>query len=185
MNISPGTSIFRNYDHQFRQVLENSNTAQRTIEGKIKITINQRNIVITLTDEDKVETIIQKQNDFEPAKNTQVAEDSIRKQMAKTSNSAYTIANISIVCTENEIPYIPISVIIAWRRDLLDTRKIRLKVYPRYEKEISPNSIAYSEEEINFLSNVSNNLAKKFTKGTMSKPPNWLLNFCKTPLVLR
>jgi putative protease len=83
--------------------------------------------------------------------------------MAKTSNSAYTIANISIVCTENEIPYIPISVINAWRRDLLAIHdNIRLKVYPRYEKEIYPNSIAYPEEEINFLSNVSNNLAKKF-----------------------
>lgn len=41
VNISPGTTIFRNYDHRFRQIIKNTNTAQRTIEGKIKITINQ------------------------------------------------------------------------------------------------------------------------------------------------
>lgn len=163
VNINPGTTIFRNYDHRFRQLLENANTAKRTIEGEIKITINQQSIVTTLTDEDKVETTIEKQNDFEPARNTKVAEDSIRKQMAKTSNSIYNISRILIICTENEIPYIPISVINAWRRDLLAIHdKLRLKAYPRYERETSHNSIAYPEDEINFLANVSNNLAKKF-----------------------
>ncbi|MDD2198030.1 MAG: U32 family peptidase [Bacteroidales bacterium] len=163
VNISPGTTIFRNYDHEFRQILDKTNTAKRTIEGKIGITINHQNITITLTDEDKIETIIENQNVFEPAKNTQVAMDSIRRQMSKTSSTPYNISKISIVCTESEIPYIPISLINEWRRDIIELHnKKRVDVYQRYDKKIFPNNVAYPDEEVNYLTNVSNNLAKKF-----------------------
>ncbi len=161
--ISIGTTIFRNYDHRFKQALENTNTAQRRIECRVNVNIDQHNIAITLTDEDGAESTIQRENEFEPAKNAGTAMESIRKQMAKSSNSPFNIAEIRISCDENKIPYIPISAINAWRRDILTTHgETRLNIYSRYERKISPNSIAYPEGEVNFLTNVSNNLAKKF-----------------------
>jgi len=165
MPISKGTIINRNYDHKFRQLLLHDETAKRTIECKLNVEISHNKITLTLIDDDDLQTTLKWENTFSLANNFSSAEATLKKQLTKSSNTAFTITSVSVVLQNTSFPFVPMSVANQWRREIIATHsENRIKAHKRFEREFSTSNHPYPEPELNYLTNVSNSLAKKFYK---------------------
>jgi len=163
--ISKGTIINRNYDHKLRQLLLHNETAKRTIDCKLHVEISSSYITLAITNEDEIMSVLKWENTFSLAKNFSSAEATLKKQLAKSSNTAFTITSVSVVLQNTSLPFVPISVANQWRREIIATHsENRIKAHKRFEREFFTSNHPYPEPELNYLTNVSNSLAKQFYK---------------------
>lgn len=158
-----GVTIYRNYDHQFFNLLKNSKTATRQIQCKLQLVINESDIKINLIDEDKLASHVEINNIDQIATKPDSLVLNIENQLKKTGNTHFNISEISIVRTTSNVPFIAISQINALRRSLMENHfNLRLASYKRVLKRITPNSTPYQESSLTYKANVSNSLATNF-----------------------
>lgn len=153
VKIPSGTIVFRNFDVKF-----NDNLSTAKIKRRIGVSFEYSNGKITAIDEDN-NTVSLKVDCFEMSKNPQKMNDTFINQLQKTGESDFYSFGVKI---NNELPFMPISEINNFRRNLLDKLlKIRLQ---NYKQEIQkPLRYAnFIKQEFDYKANVFNSEAKEF-----------------------
>ncbi len=160
-----GTSIYRNYDHNFVHILKKDNTSTRRIEATIKIEFFFHALKVSLCDEDAVTTLIEIPHDGTPANSRERMIDIIRKQLSKAGNTAYSIKDVDVVAGGVDIPFLSVGQINELRRKLIEQHNLRrVESHPFTRKKIEPIITPYPEKRLSFKANISNKLAKQFYK---------------------
>lgn len=149
-----GMSVYRNSDTLFYKKLENSNTKRQ-----IGVDIRYNNHIVTACDEDgnSVSIVI---SERETAKNIEKMNENFIKSFNKTGDSDFYLMSSPQI--NSELPFMPVSVINEYRRNLFELlMKERLN---NYKREIQkPLKYAdYYEKEIDYRGNVYNSDAEEF-----------------------
>ena len=97
------------------------------------------------------------------AKNSSLAEDTVKKQLAKLGGSNFVAEDIKIVWSQ---PYfLPVAVLNNLRRQAIEKLiQVRQDSYQRTESKIKPNNFPYLKKKLDYRGNVSNHLAQAFYK---------------------
>lgn len=161
-SITPGTVIYRNYDRSFASKLEGSRT-RRLIDANAKVETGKDGLKLVFTDEEGITATAAREIKAEPASDPRKAAENLAAQVRKSGDTIFRINNIEISKSSDAVPFIPMSVINALRREglekLLATRLSlpQRRVYAEKD-EASP----YPSPEIGPSENVTNSLAEKF-----------------------
>ena len=158
--IQKGIIIYRNYDHAFNKVLENSKT-ERKIDATILIQETPIGILIQATDEDKNRISCEFEKEKEMAKNPELAQKNIITQFSKSGESIFKITQVE---TQLANPvFFAISELNTLRRKTLELlEEERLKKYNRKEFKITKTNHAYPEQTLNYKGNILNKKAIGF-----------------------
>lgn len=157
-DLTIGTKIYKNYDHEFEQTLLKK-TAERKISANINLYEVNFGFALQITDEDGNEATIVETFEKNPA--NKLPYDNIRLQLSKTGNTIVEITEINIDFSQDW--FIPSSVLSDWRKKLIDKLLSARKIsYKQEVKKIEPTSHAFPEKELTYLHNVSNKKSRAF-----------------------
>jgi collagenase-like PrtC family protease len=160
-NIAIGTEIFRNNDAAFIKLVEREDSAVRKISTSLILTENETGFELFVRDEDNNETKVQLIHAKEKTKNNASIEENIKVQLAKTGFTPYVADDIKINFSENW--FLPISKINELRRSVYEKlSETRMANYKRKEHPLVKTSHPYPVQELDFMYNVSNKLARQF-----------------------
>lgn len=154
--LKSGTMLYRNFDSSFDKKLTNTKTSR-----KIAVNIIVDNGVITLTDENnnKISATLPT---GEVPKNIGKMAETFKTQLQKTGDSDFYVKKFELANTE--LPFMPISAINQFRRDLLDKLMTeRLKNYPK-EVQKPIRYAEFPEKIADYKLNIFNDEAEKFYK---------------------
>lgn len=160
--ITPGTSLFRNYDRLYVQSAENSRPV-RTMDTTASVEISANEASLTLRC-GAAEASARIEGDFEEAKNPGKAEESIKTQIRKTGDTAYRITEMTIGCDTPR--FVPISVLNELRRKAtseLDNSRLEVHIRPLRVKE--DTEARYPKVSLSAEDNVTNALSERFYRG--------------------
>ncbi len=158
--IKVNTKIYRNYDNKFETQDLKTKTV-RKINTTIEIASKNNSIGFKITDENNISTQINIQNDFEKAKETEKAIQTIQKQLAKLGNSEFAATEIYIKL--DEIPFIPVAQLNNIKRELVEKLQFERKnAYIQEKRTTEIKTITYPKTTLTYESNVSNKKAKTF-----------------------
>lgn len=116
VNVSPGTQLYRNYDHQFVARLEKG-SAVRKIGVRINVYTEDRKLILSATDEDQVcVTLISKER-FDEARQLQQIERTCQ-QLKKCGDTDFRCDTVEY--HGKEVLFVPSAVLNAYRRQLLE-----------------------------------------------------------------
>lgn len=116
VNISPGTPLYRNYDHRFVVRLEKGN-AVRKIGVRIDVCTEDRRLILSATDEDRVHVTLVSEERFDEAKQPQQAER-ICQQLKKCGDTDFRCDSVEY--HGKDVLFIQAAVLNTYRRQLLD-----------------------------------------------------------------
>jgi collagenase-like PrtC family protease len=158
--IKVGTMIYRNSDAEFNKLVEREDSAIRKIGVRLTFTETATGFQLKAVDEDDHESVKTLVCEKELSKKEDAAEN-IKKNISKTGNTPF-IADEVIVELSNAW-FLPISKINELRREVLEQLiDVRVKDYVRKEHKIEKTTHPYPVEKLDFMYNVSNELARKF-----------------------
>lgn len=161
--IKKGTQIFRNYNHEFEQLLSRNNTARRTllINFTLKDTIDGYLIEAT----ELSRQILISKNIICPkelAKKDQI--ENIINTFKKTGSTIFEVNDVNLELSENY--FIALSSLSEWKRNILDELLETIKLfYTSRERELThfiQTAYDYPLKEITYLGNIMNQKAKEF-----------------------
>ncbi|MDR0866450.1 MAG: U32 family peptidase [Candidatus Symbiothrix sp.] len=156
--LSPGITLYRNYDHEFEKTLSKK-SAERKIGVELELEENNFGFSLTATDEDFYSATITVELAKELSKKDPKA--NIREQLSKLGNTPFQLTKLSNRLTDNW--FIPSSILSDLRRKvialLLSVRKIAIQ---KPIKPISPTYHPYPETDLTYRGNVSNEKAGEF-----------------------
>lgn len=164
--IPVGTHIYRNYDHQFEQLL-GKNTASRKIEVKIILRDVPHGLAVEISDGEHAATSCV-EVELEKAKNYQ--EDKLRDVLAKLGNTPFEAREIDINLSERF--FVPASYLAELKRSAVEVfmRTLRIKnsakIYrPTLSISDKKRSIATNaeslEKTLDYSANIANQLARR------------------------
>lgn len=159
--IIPGTKLFRNLDVKFVKLLEN-NRDKRSISVNISLSEVPEGFIITAIDEDNNKSSLELKLAKTLAENQEKSLQTINKQLGKSGDTIFEIANIEI--DKRFKWFLPISVINQGRREVLELlMEARLNNYVVKKASSSKGDISI-DKYLDFTYNISNSLAEKFYK---------------------
>lgn len=156
-----GTQLLRNRDQEFERLLE-----KKSVERRIGIDMVLREtadgFALTLTDEEGVTVTVTMAQAKAPAQNAERAVATLREQLGKLGNTIFFAEGMTLEL--NDAWFIPASVLNALRRDAVaQLETARAAAYRRPSRAAAVESPAqYPEDELSYLGNVYNNLARAF-----------------------
>lgn len=158
--IKVGTVLYRNYDRKFAKILEQEKT-KRIIRVDMIFKENSDGFSLDVEDEDRISVSAAVQTEKNPAKNSDVAQTSIKRQLEKLGNSIFSLRNFRIQWKQ---PYfIPMSLCNDLRRKAIALlEEERMKKYPQQLVSTARNRIPYPFKELDYSANVANKLAEAF-----------------------
>jgi putative protease len=170
--IYQGARIYRNYDHYFRERIKSEKTLR-----KIRVTISLKEIAegfsIVVKDETGLsiaqEYKIEKQEARERAKSAEV----ISKQLSKSGETAFEVIRIDTNGCEQY--FLQVSMLNLMRREILEKLKSLRQQKPLFYNTKKSNSFQFPLKELEFQTNVSNNLARLFYKNHGIEDPGTAL----------
>ncbi len=152
--LKTGMSVYRNSDTVFEKNLVNAKTKR-----KIGVNVKYQDYKLVATDEDGNTSFIDI-SEREIPNDADKMKDNFIKSINKTGDSDFYLTDAPKICSE--LPFMPVSVINDYRRNLLQTlMKERLKNYKR-EVQKPLKYVDYFEKEIDYRGNVYNTEAEKF-----------------------
>ena len=157
----PGTSLFRNHDHEFERALEKK-SAERRIRVDARFAAIADGFALTLIDEDGVSATATLAAAFEPAQNAERALSTLREHLAKLGNTIFTVGEI--VLDVPAAPFLPASQLNALRRDAveqLEAARLAAHARPPRAAPVEP-PVPYPQDALSYLANVSNDKARAF-----------------------
>ena len=160
-DLVPGTSLFRNHDHEFERALEKK-SAERRIHVDARFVATADGFGLTLTDEDGVSATATLAAAFEPAQNAERALSTLREHLAKLGNTIFTVGEI--VLDVPAAPFLPASQLNGLRREAvehLETARLKAHTRPPRAAAIEP-PVPYPQDALSYLANVSNDQARAF-----------------------
>ena len=156
--VKPKTKLYRNFDQEFDRVMQKK-SAERRISVAIQLEENNFGFTLTLCDEDDNRVSLTLQRAKEPARTPQ--SENLKNQLGKLGNTPFEAGEISINFSENW--FIPSSEIADLRRraveKLLEVRRIS---YRRPEGRFPHTVHPYPVQELTYLGNVMNGMAREF-----------------------
>ena len=160
VNINHGTSLFRNYHHQFSEMLENSRPL-RKIPVTIKVSEEGEGLNFLVADEYGLSLKKFIHLDYVEARKSQKAENTFLDQLAKSGDTIYEIRKIDL---DWQRPwFLPISVINSIRRTLLDEFTfVRIANHPKGKIFKHNRQARWLSKHIDYTGNVSNQHATSF-----------------------
>ncbi|WP_372752411.1 U32 family peptidase [Labilibaculum sp.] len=155
-----GAILYRNNDHEFAKTLKKDHSIRR-ISVDLNLEFKENVLSLVATDEDGVLASAQLQQDFELARNTDMAIANLKKQLSKSGDSIYSIN--SIECMFSEAPFVQAKILNELRRRVLDTlSENRLAAFqPRKRKSLVSHP-KYKSKKLNYMGNVVNCKAEEF-----------------------
>lgn len=158
-NITVGTKIYRNFDKNFNQLLQNQ-TPKRKIDVSADLKIYPDKISLKLTGELGITVEYIENSDFEKALNPEKMEETIRKQMLKTGETEFLITDLKINTTEF---FIPVKTLNNIRRNALEKLKSEYKT--SVKRDVCERVLKYPQypyKELDYSYNVLNSKAEDF-----------------------
>ncbi len=152
--------LFRNNDHQFIKLLKNDNSVRR-IDAEIFVDFYDNTLNITAVDENEIAANIQYSEDFELAKNIDMAVGNMTKHLQKSGGTIFNISNVNM--DMESVPFIPAKKLNELRRDCLQQLlENRLNAYPKQVAPIHINYPKYPQQQLTYRGNVTNKKAERF-----------------------
>lgn len=170
-NLIPGTKVYRNYDHQFSEMLKSSRT-RRKIAIRLSVSESDAGMMVKGRDEDGIfherEFVVEKFPAREPDRATEI----LKEQMGRSGDSIFRVVETEVDWAEPF--FMPVSVMNHIRREFLDEhaeKRIQKRVTDR--KFIHSHDALFPVREVDFTENISNTLAQQFYKrhGVVSMAP--------------
>jgi collagenase-like PrtC family protease len=159
-HISKGTMIYRNSDAEFNRLVEREDSAIRKIGVRLTFNETATGFQLKAIDEDGHESVALLTSEKEISKNGDSVE-TIKKNLAKTGNTPFIADEINVDISNTW--FLPISKINELRREVLEQlMEVRVKAYVRKEYKIEKTTHPYPVQKLDFMYNVSNELARKF-----------------------
>ncbi|WP_418648548.1 peptidase U32 family protein [Thauera butanivorans] len=157
----PGTSVFRNHDHEFERALEKK-SAERRIRLDAHFAAIEDGFALTLTDEDGIGATATLAAAFEPAQNAERAQTTLREHIGKLGNTLFVLDTLTLDLPA--LPFLPAGQLNALRRDAVERLEAaRLAAHPRPPRAapVEP-PVAYPQDALSYLANVLNDRARAF-----------------------
>lgn len=155
-SIKKGTKLYRNFDAEFNNALENANFS-RKIPADIKI----NNLGVTIRSIKELEIFYPFDEKFEFANDIEKSKETVIKQFSKLGDTEFYVSQIKV--SQDFNLFIPISKLNEIRRAAILQLQVILKEhYPKNIRELSFDIIEYPHESLDYTFNVSNKLAKSF-----------------------
>ncbi|MDF2457105.1 MAG: protease, family [Cytophagaceae bacterium] len=159
--IKKGTMIFRNSDAEFNKLVEREDSAIRKIGVQLHFTETTTGFQLKAVDEDGHESIAVLNVEKEVSKKGDSVLEDIKKNLSKTGNTPFIADETSVDLSQAW--FLPISKINELRREVLEQlMEVRVKAYVRKEHKIEKTTHPYPVQKLDFMYNVSNQLARKF-----------------------
>lgn len=159
-DLTVGTLIYRNYDHEFISAVEKSKTT-RKIRLRFRLAASLKGLALFAQDEDGNEAMAAVDMGKVPAEKPEQAMETIERQLRKMGGTDY-----ECIFVRNDLPepyFIPVGVLNALRRDALESlSQQRLADYPRQRGGALVNDFPYPASELTFQGNVLNQKADQF-----------------------
>jgi len=161
-SINSGTTVYRNYDHEFEKTLSKK-SAERKIDIELEFDENAFGFSLTATDEDSCRVTIALPFAKEPAQKDQQA--NYREQLSKLGNTPFELTKLMISFKENW--FIPSSALSELKRKtielLLSARKINYRIISKGCHSVRDAEFpAYPKSKLTYLDNVANKNAEAF-----------------------
>jgi putative protease len=156
-----GTTICRNRDHAWEQVLAKK-SAERRIGINAIFAETENGFALTLQDEDGITATASIALDKQPAQQPEQAEKSLREQLDRFGNSDFELDALTIEWTQPR--FAPSSALNKLRRDAveqLEAARLKACVRPPRKAAVEPPA-KYPEESLSYLANVYNPAARAF-----------------------
>lgn len=161
-NITPKTTLFRNFDQVFEKQLAKP-SAERKLSVKIEFLDNPFGFTLSMDDETGARVVLTEPFNKELARRDQ--QDNIRTQLSKLGNTPFEASEVTVQMSENW--FVPSSLLAEMRRKAVD--KLQTLRMVRYQRalahKVNPEKEnSFPEHRITYLGNVSNSHAEAFYK---------------------
>ena len=158
-SIVRGVDIYRNYDHTFSTALDRSRTC-RVIDAKAQFTISASECVLNITDCEGVEITIRKEYESQPASSPEKMAETVRRQIAKSGGTIFSISSVDVEGAEN---FVPASIISDMRREALEQLRQKRISQPIPRNILTDDySAKYPYPIVTRYENVINRLSRSF-----------------------
>jgi collagenase-like PrtC family protease len=159
--IKVGTIIYRNADAEFNKLVEREDSAIRKIGISLTFSETATGFQLQAVDEDGHTSTSTLELSKEVSKNSDGVIDNIKKNLSKTGNTPFIVDAVTIDLSANW--FLPISKINEIRRIVLeDLIDVRVAAYVRKEHQIQKTEHPYPVQQLDFMYNVSNKMARAF-----------------------
>jgi collagenase-like PrtC family protease len=159
--IKVGTIIYRNDDAEFNKLVEREDSAIRKIGISLTFSETATGFQLQAVDEDGHTSTSTLELSKEVSKNSDGVIDNIKKNLSKTGNTPFIVDAVTIDLSANW--FLPISKINEIRRIVLeDLIDVRVAAYVRKEHQIQKTEHPYPVQQLDFMYNVSNKMARAF-----------------------
>ena len=156
--LNPGTTLFRNYDHEFEKILTKK-SAERKIGIEFLLEENNFGFSLTAIDEDAYSASVTIELKKELSQKNQQA--NLQQQLSKLGNTPFQMNLLTNNLTDNW--FIPSSILSELRRKTIETLlSVRKIAIYKPLKPVSPTFHSYPETSLSYLGNVFNDKAKAF-----------------------
>lgn len=159
--IAVGTMIYRNADAEFNKLVEREDSAIRKIGVSLTFSETTTGFELTVVDEDGHSSTATLELAKEVSKNGEGVIDNIKKNLSKTGNTPFIVDSLEVHFSNNW--FLPISKINEVRRIVLEQLiDVRVEGYHRKEFQIEKTTHPYPVQQLDFMYNVSNKMARAF-----------------------
>ncbi len=157
--LAPGVAVFRNYDHAFVRSLERSRMRRR-IGVTARVEASEERVAITFTDETGLAVSVRREGPFEAARSARAMMETVRRELARSGD---TIFELTEVRTPAAVPFIPVSMLAALRREGLE-RLLEARRSLTHERHPATEDLAAHapRTRLGETDNVTNRLAESF-----------------------
>lgn len=160
--ICDGVTLYRNNDHEFAKELKQDKNIRKI---SIDILFEQlgKQLFLHITDEDGISVSNSLNESFDLAKNAEMAQGNIKKQLSKLGDSIYELESIQL--NLDNTPFIQAKLLNELRRKTLeDLTQLRIKHAEKEETRPLISHPQYYSDKITYMGNVSNCKAEDFYK---------------------
>lgn len=160
--ICDGATLYRNNDHEFAKELKQDKSVRKI---SIDILFEQigEQLFLHVTDENGISASNSLNETSELAKNAEMAQTNIKKQLSKLGDSIYELASIEL--NLENTPFIQAKLLNELRRKTLDDLTlVRVELAEKEETRPLISHPKYYDDKITYMGNVSNCKAEDFYK---------------------
>ncbi len=162
-DLKTGIIVYRNSDFSFDKAMKGESST-RKISVSISVKQDNGKLQFIATDEDIIRHELSIDDNFELAKNPQIATSNLINQLTKSGETIFQVIKINLD-SGIEPKHLAISELNAIRRSLLDGLKLeRLRNYSINKRLVPTSKLEYPLTSIDFKGNVANSASKAFLK---------------------
>lgn len=159
LHLKIGDLVFRNENPSFDKLVAQGTKRLVATEWLLEFKNDSLNIRVTAENGARAELIVNGR--WPQALNIKVAENNLRKQLAKLSQNNFYLSDLKI---KGDVPFVPLSLINEWRRLVVDKLLISsaLSFRPLPKIKISDADQPYPEKILDYRYNIANTYARQF-----------------------